>query len=116
MKFGFDERTVLAPQMAQLSLQGQRRPSARKAKGRRLALALFDGHRLFWPKKAAALCVVMRKRPAFRSTFARHALNGGCGIVLTGRRHKALLGKARGDLAKRAAVIQLGRRLDHFRA
>jgi len=41
MKFGFDERTVLAPQMAQLSLQGQRRPSVTKAKGRRLAPALF---------------------------------------------------------------------------
>ena len=27
MKFGFDERVVLTPHMAQLSLQGQRRPS-----------------------------------------------------------------------------------------
>ncbi len=67
MKFGFDERTVFAPQMAQLSL-------ARKAKGRRLALVLFDGHRLFRPKKAAALGVVVRERPAYRSVGANHPL------------------------------------------
>ena len=48
---------------------------------------------LLRPKKAAPLGVVMRERPAFRSAFAKHALNGGCGIVLTGRRHKALLGR-----------------------
>jgi len=48
---------------------------------------------LVGPEKPAALGVVMRERPAFRSTFAKHALDGGRGISRARPRHKALLGK-----------------------
>ena len=59
---------------------------------------------------------MVRERPAFRSPLAKHPLYAGGGVVRSRPRHKALLGKPGGDGAKRAAVIQLGRRLDHFRA
>jgi len=49
----------------------------------------------------------MRERPAFRSTFAKHALDRGRGISRARPRHKALLGKPGGDGAKAAAVIEL---------
>jgi len=62
------------------------------------------------------LASVAFQGPAFRSTLAKHALYGGCGICRARPRHKALLGKSRGDGAKGAEFIQRGRRLDHFRA
>ena len=65
------------------------------------------GRVYFGPKKAAALGVVMRERAAFRSAFAKHALDRWRGVMRSRPRHKALLGEARGDGAKRAAVIQL---------
>ena len=61
---------------------------------------------LFRPKKAAALRVIVRERPAFRSAFAKHALNRGRGIFLARWRHKSLLRKGGGDGAAGAAVIQ----------
>ena len=79
-----------------------------------IALSPFACFGAIRAREAGGLGVVMRERPAFRSTFAKHALHRGRGICRARPRHKALLGKPCGDGAKAAAVIQLARRLDHF--
>jgi hypothetical protein len=45
----------------------------------------------------------------FRSLAGQHGLHSACGIFLAGWRHKALLGKSGGNLAKAAAIIKSDR-------
>ena len=54
----------------------------------------------------------MRERPAFRSTLAKHALDGGRGICRARPRHKALLGKPGGASRRDDADAKLDQRQD----